>query len=460
MPEISPAQMDFLIDLFGRERVNAGPSARDLHCRDYSFHHCQPPAVVVWARSTEEVSRLLAWAQDQAMPVTAWGVGSSVEGNPIPVRGGVVLDMTQMDRLLALYQADMQAVVEPGLTYTDLNAKLRHQGLFFPPDPGAAASLGGMIANNASGTRTVKYGATRDYVLGLTVVLAGGEVITTGNRAHKSSSGYDLTRLFVGSEGTLGVITQATLRLAGLPEHFAAVTAAFDSVERAVEAVVAVKASGTGPAALELVTAPLARIMRAEGLDIPELPQLFMEFDGFSQNSLAEALEVVEGICHDLGCRDFRAGLGAEEHSRLWSARHAAAETIKRAHPGLEMLVTDAAAPISAYPALVAFAYDFMAREGVTGYVLGHAGDGNLHVVWPGDPGDAAGWAKVEAANEAIVAEAIRLEGTATGEHGVGIGKRKFMALEHGRSLAVMQAIKRTLDPRGILNPGKLLPDA
>jgi D-lactate dehydrogenase (cytochrome) len=460
MQPLTSAQMDFLWGLFGRERVNAGPSAQDLHCRDYSFHACQRPAVVVWPRSTEEVSRLLAWADAQLVPITPWGVGSSVEGNPIPVKGGVVADLTLMDKLVRLFRDDMQVEVEPGLTYKDLNTKLRHEGLFFPPDPGAAATLGGMIANNASGTRTVKYGATRDYVQGLVVVLAGGQVIHTGNRAHKSSSGYDLTRLFVGSEGTLGVITRAWLRLAGLPEHFAAVVASFESVEQAVAAVVAVKASGTAPAALELITAPLAKLMRAEGLDIALRPQLFMEFDGFSPASLAEALSLVEEICRELGCVDFAAGQGTEEHNRLWSARHAVAESIKRTHPGLEMLVTDAAVPISSYPALVAFAYEHMRREGVTGYVLGHAGDGNLHVVWPGDPGDAEGWRKVEAANEAIVAEAIRLEGTATGEHGVGIGKIKFMAQEHGQSLAVMRAIKRTLDPRGILNPGKLLPEA
>ena len=461
MHELSPAQIAFLVEVAGRDKVNAGPSARDLHCRDFGFHPCRQPAVVVWPQDTSQVSRILAWAQDELVPVTPWGAGSSLEGNPIPVQGGVVLDMNDMNRLLNLWVEDMQVEAEPGLSYKDLNNRLRHQGLFFPPDPGAAASLGGMIANNASGTRTVKYGATRDYVMALEVVLAGGQVIHTGTRAPKSSSGYDLTRLFVGSEGTLGVVTKATLKLAGLPEHFAAVVASFPNVRQATDAVVAVIASGVGPAALELVSAPLAALVNAqEGLGLAVAPQLFIELSGFSQASLAEALEMVRGICEDLGAQGFQSGLGLEERNRLWAARHAMAETVKRGHPGKELLITDAAVPVSSYPDLVDFAQGQVDRGGLTGYILGHAGDGNLHLIWAGDPGEPTGWRAIELANEAIVAQAIRLGGTCTGEHGVGIGKRKFMAAEHGDSLATMRAIKRALDPKGILNPGKMLPDA
>lgn len=459
MDQLSSEQMAFLDSVAGEENVNSGPSARDLHCRDFGFHPCSRPAVVVWPHSTEEISKILAWADDELIPITPWGAGTSTEGNPIPVAGGVVLDLTAMDKILNLWTDDMQIQVEPGISYKDMNHKLRHQGLFFPPDPGASATIGGMVANGASGVRTVKYGGTKDYVMGLEMVVPGGQVINTGSRAHKSSSGYDLTRLIVGSEGTLGVVTKATLRLAGRPEHFAAVVASFPSVETATKAVVQVIATGTGPAALEMLTAPVAGVLnRDHKLGLPESPLLLMEFNGFSENSLAEALEMVEDVCRDLDCLAFETGLGREQRDKLWSARHDLAEVIKRAHPGLENLITDAAVPISAYPALIARCQEVLERDKLDGYVFGHAGDGNLHLVWPGDPAQKEHWEKIEKGNQKIVEYAIELGGTATGEHGVGIGKRRYMVQEHGASLEYMRRIKQAFDPKGIMNPGKILP--
>lgn len=459
MERLSGRQLEFLGEVFGADKVNTGASVRELHSRDFSAHPSHMPAVVVWPRDTGQVSRLLAWAQDQEVPITPWGAGTSTEGNPIPLAGGVVVDMIEMNRVLNLWPQDMQVEVEPGVGFQDLNHSLRHEGLFFPPDPGAWATLGGMIANNASGIRTVKYGMTKDYVQELEVVLPGGRIIDTGNRAHKSSSGYDLARLFVGSEGTLGIVTKAVLRLAGLPEHFLAAVAGFPSTGAACQAVTRLIRHGTDPAALELITTPLAKLLnRVNDLDLPESPLLFMEFIGFSNESLEQVLGVARQVCEELGAKGFEAGLGAKNRDHLWSARNAAAETIKQAHPGLDILITDAAVPMSAYEELIAFSSRQVEESGQVGYVFGHAGDGNLHLVWMGDQKDPAQWQKLELANRAIVEKAIELGGTATGEHGVGIGKSKFMPREHGASLEVMRQIKNTLDPKGIMNPGKIFP--
>jgi D-lactate dehydrogenase (cytochrome) len=288
---IGPQGLIFLAEVVGAENVSTGESVLDLHGRDSSYPPAVRPEAVAWPTTTAQVSQILAWADREVIPVTPWGAGTSLEGNPIPVAGGLVLDMTKMNRILELREEDMQVDVEPGVGYKDLNHALRHKGLFFPPDPGAWATIGGMIANNASGVRTVKYGCTRDYVQALEVVLPGGEVIVTGTRARKSSAGYYLTGLFVGSEGTLGVVTRATLKLAGLPEHFLAAVAAFDSVERAAEAVATIIRAGLGPAALEIVTAPMVRVMnRADNLTLPEKDLLFMEFTSFSEAGLAELL--------------------------------------------------------------------------------------------------------------------------------------------------------------------------
>jgi len=340
-----------------------------------------------------------------------------------------------------------------------LNRAVGRYGLFFPPDPGAAATIGGMIANNASGVRTVKYGATKDYVLKLTVVLANGEIIETGCLAAKSSSGYGLARLFTGSEGTLGIITQAALRLVGLPAHFSAALATFPTVEGAAQAVFEIMRQGFSPAALELLTTEVVALLNREGrVGLREEPTLFMEFHGSSELALEEELGPVQGLCQEAGALSFQSGLGISERNRLWEARYQTFEAIKRAHPGLAPLVADVAVPISCYPEIIECARELVRDYGVVGYIFGHAGDGNLHLTFMGDPQDKEGWERIEKANQAVVTRGLELEGTATGEHGVGIGKRRFMEQEHGKSLEVMRQIKALLDPQGILNPGKIFP--
>ncbi|MFQ5614746.1 MAG: FAD-binding oxidoreductase [Anaerolineae bacterium] len=440
------------------ERISTTPADRDQHARDQSSHPAHLPHLVVWPQTTAEVSAILRHANQVRLPVTAWGAGTSLEGNPIPVHGGIVLNFQRMNRILQVYETDFQVTVQPGLFYKDMNETLARQGLFFAPDPGANASIGGMVANNAAGIRTVKYGATRDNVLALEVVLAGGQVIRTGSRSVKQSAGYDLTHLFVGSEGTLGIVTEVTLKLAPLPEHFSAVTAAFPTVNEAAETVFNIIGAGLGPAALELLDTTTVKMMVEEGFDLPPAPHLFMEFNGASQVSLQEELGLVETICRDHNCLHFQAGVGREARARLWRARHQLFEIAVRHHPGQDYLITDTAVPISQYPALVAFAAGTMAELDVEDIIVGHAGDGNLHTTIFFGPDDAGKRARAERFNALLVERSLALGGTSTGEHGVGLGKQKYMLREHGQAaLNLMREIKATLDPNGILNPGKIL---
>lgn len=447
----------FLRKLVGEERVSTGDSYLKLHSGDESYHKRRLPDVVVWPKSKEEVSLILKMANECRIPVTPWGAGTSLEGNPLPVEKGIVLDFQQMDQILAIRPGAFQVDVQPGVKYQDMNKALSRHGLFFAPDPGANATIGGMVANNASGVRTVKYGGTKDNVLKLEVVLPTGEIIRTGTFAHKSSSGYDLVRLFVGSEGTLGVITEATLRLAGIPEKFSAAIAGFESVEDATRTVHQIIELGLGPAALELLDQETVRVINQEGhLHLNENPTLFMEFTGASEVTLKEDLTQAREVCEANRSNVFESGVGREERNRLWEARHQAFELIKRNNPGLSFLTVDTAVPIHQYPPMVQFARETIQKYGLKGYAFGHAGDGNLHLVIAGDFHD-SNFVKVrDRANEEIVSHAISLGGTATGEHGVGIGKRKFMIQEHGDSLQVMKKIKQLFDPNGILNPGKI----
>lgn len=355
---------------------------------------------------------------------------------------------------------DFQVPVQPGLFYKDMNKVLAQHGLFFAPDPGANASLGGMIANNAAGTRTVKYGATRDNVLALEVVLANGGVIRAGCRSVKQSAGYDLTHLFVGSEGTLGLVTEATLKLAPLPEHFSAVTTSFPTTEAAAQAVFNIIGAGLNPAALELLdTATIAAINSAGNFGLPVAPNLFLEFHGISQATLAAELELVRALCEESGCQVFTSGLGREARDRLWEARHHLAEVLFRLHVHQGFLIADVAVPISSYPELVAYANETLRHlDGVHGYIFGHAGDGNMHsTLFFANTAEAYAQVQQEF-NDRVVEKAIALGGTCTGEHGVGIGKQKYMAREHGEAaLGLMRRLKEFFDPHGILNPGKVV---
>jgi D-lactate dehydrogenase (cytochrome) len=457
MKEFTQSQISALSEMVEPDRFSTGQSHRELHLHDISPHYGSLPAAIIWPVTTAEVARILSWTYENDVPVTPWGAGTSTEGNPVPTRGGLVMDMIRMDKILEIRPRDLQADVQPGVLRKELNRQTGRHGLFFPPDPGADASIGGMIANNASGVQTIKYGATRDYVMKLTVVLPGGKVIQTGCKAHKSSSGYDLTRLFVGSEGTLGVATEATLKLTGIPSHHLAATITFENLDSASEAVALLIGSGLEPAALELLPTGLIRLMnREKNLGIAEEPSLFCEFHGVTRKALQETADLARELCEDCGATGFKSGIEEKDRRRLWRARHEAWETIHRAHPKMETLIVDVAVPISRYPEMIVYSQNLVDEYKVAGYVFGHAGDGNLHVVIAGDPQDQQEWTAIEKINHLIVEKAVQVDGTCTGEHGIGIGKRKFMQLEHGDSYQLMREIKELIDPKGLMNPGKI----
>ena len=457
MDRFNQQQIDALTAFVTPDRFSTGQSNRELHTKDISPHRGKLPAGIIWPVTTEETSAILSYTYAQDIPVVPWGAGTSTEGNSLPVKGGLVLDMTQMNRIIAIRPEDLQADVQPGVFRKTLNKNAARSGLFFPPDPGADATIGGMIANNASGVQTIKYGATKDYVMRLVVVLPDGRVIHTGGKAHKSSSGYDLTRLFVGSEGTLGVVTEATLKLTGIPAFHLAATVTFETLEAASQTVAVLMGSGLEPAALELLTPELIGLMnREKGLGLEEKPSLFCEFHGISKATLQEIANLAEELCRDGGALTFKTGVTENERRELWRARHEAWETIHRAFPGRETLIVDAAIPISDYPEMVVFSQRQLDEKKAVGFVFGHAGDGNLHVVMVGDPANEREWGAMEEINDAIVHRAVQLGGTCTGEHGIGIGKRKFMRLEHGEGYEVMKQIKSVIDPKGLMNPGKM----
>jgi len=453
--------VEILTSIVGRERISITEADRTLHARDQSAFPAHLPDVIVWPQSTAEVSAILRCANEARLPLTAWGAGTSLEGNPIPVRGGIVLNLQQMNRIIQIYENDFQVTVQPGLFYKDMNHTLARYGLFFPPDPGANASIGGMLANNAAGIRTVKYGATRDNVLALEVVLADGEIIRTGSRAVKQSSGYDLTHLFVGSEGTLAIITEATLKLAPLPACFSAVTAAFATVEAAAQVVFDVIASCLEPAALELLDTTAVTVMNSEeSINLVAAPHVFMEFNGASEAGVQERLALAEEICRAYQCLDYRAGSGREARAQLWEARHRIFEVHRRYYAGHDYLLTDVAVPISQYPTLIAAAAGITAELAATSSIISHAGDGNVHLAIFFPPEDDDARANATRINEHVVNRALALGGTITGEHGVGLGKQKYMRQEHGpAALNLMRQLKAWLDPNGILNPGKVVAD-
>ena len=453
-------QLEGFEAIVGADRFSVSGGDLREHAQDQSSNAAHAPDAVAWPESREEVQAILRVANEQRIPVTAWGAGTSLEGNPIPVRGGLVLDFSRMDSIVAVHLGDLQVTVQPGVRYKDLNAELAREGLFFAPDPGANATIGGMIANNAAGLRTVRYGATKDNVLRLEAVLANGDVVRTGSRSVKQSSGYDLTHLFAGSEGTLGIITEATLKLAPLPEHFCAVTAAFPAVEEAAQTVYEIMAYGLDPSALEILdTTGIQLLNTDEALNLDELPHLFMEFTGPTRSSLDERLALVEGVCRENGCSHYHAAVDLAERNRIWDARHRFFEILVRSFPGHNHIIADVAVPISGLPELVRRSQAILEELAIPGQIMGHAGDGNLHVTLFYPPEDDAARDLAMEMNARLVGEALELGGTSTGEHGVGLGKQKHMLKEHGETtLGVMRGIKALLDPNGILNPGKVIP--
>ncbi|RLC63281.1 MAG: 2-hydroxy-acid oxidase [Chloroflexota bacterium] len=451
------ADIEFLATIVGAERLSVRESDLDAHSQDESYHEPHRPDVVVWAESAEEISAILRYANAHRIPVTPWSGGSSLEGNPIPVHGGILLAMYNMNKILEIREEDLQVVVQPGIVYDELNKKLARYGLFFPPAPGSSdvATIGGMVANNSSGMHAVKYGATRDYVLKLQVVLPTGEIITTGCNAIKTASGYDLVRLFVGSEGTLGVVTEVTLRLRIVLEKMAAV-AVFPSMEAAAQTIFDINRYGPTPAALELMDPQIIRyVNRWKEMSLEEAPTLVMELHG-TPTGIQEEVALIEETCRDNGCLHFDKGVTGTERDRLWAARREAHNAVKYLSTDSIVEIGDIVVPISKYPAAVAKAYELAEELDVPIATFGHAGDGNLHIEILSHKGDPRARARAEELNERIVHYAISVGGTATGEHGVGIGKRKFMRQEHGASLDVMRRIKNLLDPNGIMNPGKI----
>jgi D-lactate dehydrogenase (cytochrome) len=418
------------------------------------------PDVVVFPRSTDEVAAIMRCCTDLRVPVVPFGAGSSLEGHVAALAGGVSIDLTGMDRVVRTSAADLDVTVEAGVTRRHLVHALKDTGTTFFIDPGADATIGGMLATGASGTTTVRYGTMRENVLGLTVVLADGRIIRTGGRARKSSAGYDLTRLFVGSEGTLGIITEATLRLHPVPDAIAALIVRFPTVEAAVAAVVAIQQCALPLARMELLDAITAQSLNAFlGADLPVAPLLFLEIHAFSAAARDEQLQAVHELLDACGGAVHDTATAETDRQRLWDARHKAFYAGAASRPGVEVITTDVCVPISTLPACIAETRDDLEVLGLTPPLVGHVGDGNFHLLLHVDRHDAAEVATIEAVVTRLTARALRYGGTCTGEHGIGYGKRESLRTEHGDALPVMWAIKRALDPLGLLNPGKMLPD-
>jgi len=450
---------DLLDELRGivEQRLSTSAAVRDQHGRDESFHPSHPPGAVVFAKSTEEVSAVVKACAARRGPVIPFGTGTSLEGHVAALKGGVCIDLTQMDEILEVNAEDLDVTVQPGVRRKQLNEYLRDTGLFFPIDPGADASLGGMTATRASGTNAVRYGTMRENVLSLSVALADGRIIRTARRARKSAAGYDLTRLFVGSEGTLGVITEITLRLYGIPEAMSAAVASFPDLESAVNTVILTIQSGIPVARIELLDdVQMDAVNKYSGLDYPVQPTLFFEFHG-SQAGVAEQAEMVEEIAGDLGSADFQWTTKAEDRNRLWQARHDAYYAALALRPGAKGMATDVCVPISRLAECILETRKDIDQLGLLAPIVGHVGDGNFHLVILMDPDDADEMARVEALNERMVMRAIAMDGTCTGEHGVGYGKMDFLTAEHGEAVSVMRAMKTALDPDNIMNPGKIV---
>ncbi len=439
-------------------RASTGASILDLHSKGEAHHAGVQPDAVLFPETTEEVAEIIRICAEEHCPITPYAVGSSVEAQVTPVRGGVSVDMMRMNKVLAIHEQDLDAVVQPGVTRSELNAALRHTGLFFPVDPGADASLGGMAATRASGTNAVRYGTMKDAVLRLEAVVADGSIIRTGGRARKSAAGYDLTRLLIGSEGTLGIITELTVRLHGLPEAISAATCGFPDVEAAVQTVIQTIQMDLPVARIEFLDeAQMAACIAYSDLDLEPAPTLFLEFHG-SQASVAEQAETFGELARDNSATGFRWAVREEERNALWKARHDAYwAALAAGGPGRKVYVTDACVPISRLGECILETKADIDASALAGPMVGHAGDGNFHVQLLVDPESAIEAAEAERIADRIAKRALRLGGTVTGEHGVGLGKMKHMRAEHGQAWDVMAEIKRTLDPQNILNPGKIV---
>ncbi|MGO4888659.1 FAD-binding oxidoreductase [Anaerobacillus sp. MEB173] len=441
------------------DRVTTNETILEQHGRDESYHTPSLPDVVVFPETTEEVSKIVKYANENRIPVVPFGLGTSLEGHVIPYQGGISIDMSLMNKVLEVRAEDFLVKVQPGVTRSQLNKELKKHGLFFSVDPGADATLGGMAATNASGTTSVKYGIMRDQVRDMEVVLADGEVIHTGGLAAKSSSGYHLNGLFVGSEGTLGIFTELTLRVYGIPEVIMAARASFPTVENAVQAVVGILSAGIPIARVELVDArSMKQVNLHSGTSYDENPTLFLEFHG-NDAGLKQDVNFTTEIVHEAGCRDFKFELDSKGRAQLWDARHDLAYAFIHGAPGKRLMVTDVSVPISELAGAIENARQQIDNIGLDGALVGHVGDGNFHALVMIDLSDEEEVKKAHELNSRIVEYALEKGGTCTGEHGVGIGKSKYQRREHGNAIETMKALKQALDPKGIMNPGKILVD-
>lgn len=448
--------LGILKQTFG-DRLQTGQAIRDQHGHTTTWIENQPPDAVVFPHTTEEVAEIVRVCGTQLVPIIPFGVGTSLEGQVNAPAGGVSVDMGQMNDILAVYPDDLSCVVQPGVTREQLNTYLRDQGLFFPIDPGANASIGGMTATRASGTNAVRYGTMKDNVLALEVVMADGQVIKTAQRAKKSSAGYDLTRLFVGSEGTLGLITGITLRLQGIPEAMSSARCSFETVDAACQAVMATIQYGVPVARMELLdSASVAAVNAYSKLDLPETPLLLLEFHG-SEASVAEQSATFGDIAEEFGGAGFEWTTNAEERNRLWKARHDYYWATLQISPGKTGIATDVCVPISRLAECVAKNNEMVQELGLIGLVVGHVGDGNFHTTLLVDMDDRSEIARAEEFVGRLNDIAISMDGTCTGEHGIGQGKRPYLERELGPATRYMAAIKTALDPDGIFNPGKIL---
>ncbi len=453
-----PLPQGFLARLEERFGVGlqTGAAILEQHGSSESHFEAMLPDAVVFADNRDDVVSLVNLCREADVPIVPFGAGTSIEGNAAAVRGGVSLDLTRMDKIVAVNAEDFDCVVQPGVRREELNLHLRDQGLFFPIDPGANATLGGMASTRASGTNAVRYGTMKDAVLSLEVVTPQGEVIRTARRARKSAAGYDLTRLYVGSEGTLGIITEVTLRLHPIPEAISAAVCSFDTLKGAVDTVVQSIQCGIPLARVEILDALQMRaVNRWSKLDYPEAPTLFFEFHG-SENHVAEQVETVKALAEANGGGEFAWSNRPEERSKLWRARHEAYYAAVNLREGAVGWATDVCVPMSRLAECITATQDDLAGASMPATILGHVGDGNFHVVFSLDPNSPEELAEVSALNSRLVERALAMDGTCTGEHGIGLGKQEWLVAELGDAVEQMRVIKRAMDPQNILNPGKI----
>ncbi|AWE07492.1 2-hydroxy-acid oxidase [Lysinibacillus sp. 2017] len=445
--------------MLSSEQVTTNDVLLEQHSKDESYHESHLPDVVIFPKSTEEVSQVVAFANEHQIPVVPFGLGTSLEGHVIPYNGGISLDLSLMNAVLEVRPDDFLVKVQPGLTRSQLNKELKKYGLFFSVDPGADATLGGMAATNASGTTSVRYGIMRDQVRDLEVVLANGDIIHTGGLAAKSSSGYHLNSLLVGSEGTLGVITELTLRVYGIPEKIVAGRATFNSVQLAVDSVVALKQAGIPMARIELVDQhSIEQVNSASGTTFAEAPTLFLEFHG-NEAGLTADIEFATELLNDNSCLEIKFEKDERDRNKLWELRHNLAYTYIHAAPKKRLMTTDVVVPINSLPDAIENSRAKIESMNINAGIVGHVGDGNYHILLMVDMSNQDEIARAKELNEHVVEYALSHGGTCTGEHGVGVGKAKYQRLEHGLAYKWMKEIKKALDPNNILNPGKIFID-